>query len=287
MPSRLSDVVQLGKPRITTLVLISTALGFSLGGSGPFPWLRFGALMLGTALVAWGINAVNQYMERDTDARMLRTRTRPLPAGRLAPRPVLWAGLAATVLGVGALLAGTNTLAMLVGLTVAVLYLALYTPLKRYSQLNTLVGAVPGALPAPLGWAAASGELGQEALALFLIMFVWQLPHFLPIAWLYREDFRRAGLKMITVDDPTGGATRRQLVLYTATLVLVSLYPTVIGMAGPIYFFGALVLGLLFMAAALAMSMRLTDGRARMVLKVSVTYLPLLLLLLLFDATPI
>ncbi len=165
--------------------------------------------------------------------------------------------------------------------------MALYTPLKRYSQLNTLVGAVPGALPAPLGWAAASGELGQEALALFLIMFVWQLPHFLPIAWLYREDFRRAGLKMITVDDPTGGATRRQLVLYTATLVLVSLYPTVIGMAGPIYFFGALVLGLLFMAAALAMSMRLTDGRARMVLKVSVTYLPLLLLLLLFDATPI
>jgi protoheme IX farnesyltransferase len=286
VPSRLADILQLGKPRITTLVLVSTALGFALGGSGPFQWLRFAALMAGTALVAWGINAINQYMERDIDALMPRTRNRPLPAHRLPPQPVLVGGIVGTLTGLAILALWLNGLAFWIGVTVAVTYVLIYTPLKRVSALNTLVGAVPGALPAPLGWAAASGSLGQEALALFLIMFVWQLPHFLPIAWLYRDDYRRARLVMITVDDATGGSTRRQLVLYTATLLAISLYPAMIGMAGTTYFVGAIVLGLAFFAAAVAMALKVSDERARMVLKVSVLYLPLLLALLAFDATP-
>jgi heme o synthase len=287
LPGRLADVIQLGKPRIATLVLITTALGFLLGGYGPFPWGRFAALMAGTALVAWGINALNQYLERDTDALMPRTANRPLPAGRFAPRPVLLAGCAGTAAGLALLALGVNTVAFWIGLTVAVTYVAIYTPLKRVTALNTLVGAVPGALPAPLGWAAAQGRLGQEAVALFLIMFVWQLPHFLPIAWLYRHDFRKARLAMITVNDPTGGSTRRQQLLYTATLVLISLYPVEIGMAGTTYFTGALILGALFFAAAVHMALRVTDERARLVLKVSVLYLPLLLGLLVYDATPL
>ena len=284
--ARLADVVQLGKPRITTLVLISTALGFALGGNGPFPWSRFAALMAGTALVAWGINAINQYLERDIDGLMTRTRNRPLPAGRLRPRPVLLGGIAGTLAGLAILGLLINALSLAIGVTVVGSYLGLYTPLKRVSSLNTLVGAVPGALPAPLGWAAASGSLGLEALSLFLIMFVWQLPHFLPIAWLYRNDYRNARLAMITVDDPSGASTRRQQLLYTATLVLISLHPTAIGMAGVTYFVGALVLGLLFFAAALRMTIHLDDERARTVLRVSVLYLPLLLGLLVYDATP-
>jgi heme o synthase len=285
--ARLADVLQLGKPRITTLVLVSTALGFALGGNGPFPWGRFAALMAGTALVAWGINALNQYLERDIDALMPRTRNRPLPAGRLRPQPVLVGGIAGTLAGLAVLALGTNWLACAIAGAVAVLYVGVYTPLKRYSALNTLVGAVPGALPAPLGWAAASGTLGIEAFSLFLIMFVWQLPHFLPIAWLYRNDYRAARLAMITVNDPTGASTRRQQLLYTATLVLISLHPTVIGMAGTTYFVGALLLGLAFFAAAVAMVMKLTDERAHRVLRVSVLYLPLLLGLLVYDATPL
>ncbi len=287
LASRLADIVQLGKPRISTLVLISTALGFALGGNGPFPWGRFAALMAGTALVAWGINAINQYLERDIDGLMTRTRNRPLPAGRMRPRPVLLGGIAGTLAGLAILGLLINLLSLAIGVTVAATYLGLYTPLKRISALNTLVGAVPGALPAPLGWAAASGSLGLEALSLFLIMFVWQLPHFLPIAWLYRNDYRNAKLAMITVDDPSGASTRRQQILYTATLVLISLNPTVIGMAGMTYFVGALVLGLLFFAAAVRMTLHLTDERARTVLRVSVLYLPLLLGLLVYDATPL
>jgi protoheme IX farnesyltransferase len=285
-PGLLADGIQLGKPRISTLVLVSTALGYLLGSTPPFRWGEFLALLGGTLLVSWGIHALNQVLERDTDRLMPRTRDRPLAAGRLPPGPVRIAGLAATVAGLAVLLLGTNPPAAAIALVVAVIYVGIYTPLKRITRLNTLVGAVPGALPAPLGWVAARGTLELEAWSLFLIMFIWQLPHFLPIAWLYRNDFRQAGLAMISVDDPRGGSTRRQLLLYTATLVLVSLNPTVIGMAGTVYFAGALALGVGFFVAALAMALHLTDDRARMVLRVSVLYLPLLLCLLVYDATP-
>lgn len=284
-PGPLADVVQLGKPRITTLVLITTALGYGLGSVGPLDWWRLAWTLLGTLLVSGGINALNQWMERDIDGLMPRTCNRPLPTGRLRPDPVFYGGFAVTLAGLAVLILGTNPVAAGIGVVVALLYLLVYTPLKRVTELNTIIGAIPGALPAPLGWAAARGDLGYEALALFLIMFVWQHPHFLPIAWLYREDYRRAGLAMISARDPAGAAIRRQQVLWTATLILISLYPTLIGMAGWVYFVGALGLGLVFFAVGLAMVADLSDVRARWVLKASVLYLPLLLLLLVLDAT--
>ena len=283
-PSRLLAIWQLGKPRLSALVLVSAALGYLLGARGGFAWMSFAAMLLGTLLVAWGIHALNQYIERDIDAIMVRTRERPLPAGALPPEPVWWWGWAASGCGVLVLALGANPLAAGIGLAVVVIYIAIYTPLKRVTQLNTLVGAVPGSLPPVLGWAAATGNLDQEALSLFLIMYIWQLPHFLSIAWLYREDFRKAGLVMITVDSTNGGSTRRQLPLYAATLLLVSLHPSLIGMAGPLYFFGALAMGVVFLAFAVAMAFRMTDLSARRVLRVSVLYLPLLLLLLVYDA---
>lgn len=283
----LADIVQLGKPRITGLVLISCALGYMLGRQGSTEWMLFGAMLLATLCVSWGIHALNQYMERDIDALMPRTCGRPLPAGRMQPERVFYAGLAVTTVGLGLMIVSTTLWSALVAAAVVVLYLGAYTPLKRVSQLNTLVGAVPGALPAVLGWVTARDAVGPGAMALFLIMFVWQLPHFLPIAWLYRFDYRRAGLKMITVSDPSGASLRRQQVLYTGTLILVSLYPTLIGMAGMTYFVGALVLGAMFLAASSALAISLTDARARMVLKVSVIYLPLLLALLAYDVNPI
>lgn len=286
-PGLLADLLELGKPRLSSLVVVSTALGFVLGSARTPDWRVFGFMLGGTLLVSWGIHATNQVLERDTDALMERTRHRPLPAGRLRPGPVLAWGVAVTMAGLALLFAGTNPLAAGIALAVVVVYLVIYTPLKRITQLNTLVGAVPGALPPVLGWAAATGNLGLEALFLFLIMFIWQMPHFLPIAWLYRSDFRRAGLAMISVNDAGGGATKRQLPLYTATLVVVSVSPTLIGMTGLWYFIGALALGVVFMAAALVMAFDLSDRRARMVLRVSVIYLPLLLLLLVYDSKPI
>lgn len=284
-PGVMVDAIALGKPRITMLVAISTALGFAMGGPARLHWEALVFLLVGTLLVGWGNNALNQVLERDTDAMMERTRDRPLPAGRIRPGTAAVAGILATLSGLTVLYLGTTPLAAGVALAVAVLYVLVYTPLKRRTTLNTLVGAVPGALPPVLGWAAHRGELGMEPLAMFLIMFVWQLPHFLPIAWLYRNDYRRAGLVMITVDDPGGGSTRRQMVLYTATLVLISLYPSLIGMAGTVYFVGALVLGLGFSAAAGAMVLKLNDARAQLVLRISVIYLPLLLGLLVYDST--
>lgn len=284
-PALLADVLQLGKPRITALVVITMALGFALASPFGIDAGRLLAAIVGTALVSWGINALNQYLERDLDARMPRTATRPLPAGRLRPDPVFYAGFGVTVAGLAVLVLGAHPLAGVIGAVVAVIYVLVYTPLKRVTQLNTVVGAIPGALPPVLGWAAAQGSLAPEALALFLIMFVWQHPHFLPIAWLYRHDYARAGMAMITVSDPSGESLRRQLLLYTATLVLVSLYPTYIGMAGAVYFAGALGLGVVFLVAAGALVLRLSEPRARWVLKVSVLYLPLLLALLVYDAT--
>ena len=287
LAGRLVALVELGKPRLSALVLISAALGFVLGAGGEVPWGRFTALLAGTALVAWGIHALNQYLERDIDRVMTRTRHRPLPSGRLRPGPVRWWGLGSVGAGLTVLFLGTHPLAAGIALAVATIYVFIYTPLKRITQLNTLVGAVPGALPAVLGWAAATGGLGPEALALFLIMYVWQFPHFLPIAWLYREDFRAAGVAMITIDDSGGWSTRRQVLLYAATLVPVSITPTVIGMAGMLYFWGALALGTVFLGAALAMAIQLNDRRARMMLRISIIYLPLLLTLLVVDARPL
>jgi len=279
----LSDCLQLGKPRITTMVIVSTMLGFVLASPGPLNMRVFWFMVLGTALVSWGIHALNQYMERDLDGVMPRTMNRPLPTGRMRPEPVLYWGIVVALAGLAVLFLLCNLVSGLVGTAVVVLYVLVYTPMKRVSPLNTLVGAVPGALPPVLGWAAATGGLDIRALNLFLIMFIWQLPHFLPIAWLYRNDYRRANLPMLTARDPEGHRLKRMQVIYTIALVVVSLGPTWLGMTGTIYLVGALALGVGFLAASLWLATHLSDINARMVLKVSVIYLPLLLGLLVYD----
>ena len=248
--------------------------------------MRLGLLaqtLLGTALVAGGTNALNQLRERDVDGVMNRTRGRPLPSGRLSPRA---AGVFAGVIS----LAGVAYLAWVVNLLTAglaaltlVSYVGLYTPLKRRTTLNTLVGAVPGALPIVGGWTAAGGTLGPAVLALFWILFLWQLPHFLALAWIYREDYRRGGLAMLSVVDPDGRHTGRMMLLYAMALLPVSLLPTLLGVTGALYFFGALALGLAYAGVAVAMTTAVTTARAWRVFLVSIVYLPALLTLMVVD----
>lgn len=282
------DLLVLGKVRIVTLVLVATGFGYWMAPAREAigvvdPWTRFVVLMLGTLLVGGGGNALNQYLERDRDRLMARTRSRPLPAGRMSARTVLYGGILASATGMAVLTLGCGWLAGLISGTVVVTYVLCYTPLKSRSELNTLVGAVPGALPPVLGWAAATGSLERGAWALFLIMFIWQLPHFFSIAWLYRDDYASAGMPMLTVIDPQGDRMRRQLIVYGAVMVPVSLYPTVIGLAGPVYFFGALVLSGAYLAAGLVLALRPGERQARVLLRVSILYLPLLLGLMLAD----
>ena len=281
-----ADIVMLSKPRITGMVLVVTLFGFLMARQHPLSWRQLALTLLGTVLVGAGGNALNQYLERDSDKLMRRTRGRPLPSGRMRARAVLAGGSGAACAGVALLALGAHPLAAGVALAVVFTYVLCYTPLKRKSALNTLVGAVPGALPPVLGWAAAAGTLDQGAFALFLILFVWQHPHFLSIAWLYRDDYASAGMPMLTVLDPDGRMTRRQMLVYSATLVPVSLYPAIIGMAGPVYFYSALALGGVFCAATLAMILQPSRLTARLLLKVSIAYLPLVFLLLVYDASP-
>ena len=266
-------------------MLLTAAAGFYLGGAaGQAVDLRLlASTLLGTALVAAGTNAFNQLRERDADGRMERTRRRPLPSGRISPRAAgLFAGLISTA-GVVYLGVAVNLVtAGLAALTLAS-YVLLYTPLKRTTPLNTLIGAVPGALPIVGGWTAAGGELGPAVVALFWILFLWQLPHFLALSWIYREDYRRGGFAMLSVRDPDGRQTGWVSFLYALTLVPVSLLPTLFGVTGRIYFFGALVLGLAYVGATLIMSRAATVPRAWRVFLVSVLYLPALLTLMVVD----
>jgi len=264
-------------------VLLTAAAGFYLGaGSVVNLWLLLHTL-LGTALVAAGTNAFNQLRERDVDARMQRTRGRPLPSGRLSPRAAgAFAGVI-SVLGVVYLALAVNLLtAGLAALTLGS-YVLLYTPLKRKTSLNTLIGAVPGALPIVGGWTAAGGALGPAVLALFWILFLWQLPHFLALAWIYREDYRRGGLAMLSVDDPDGRATGWMALLYAVALVPVSLMPTVLGVTGTRYFVGAVVLGVVYVSVAAALTRAATTARAWRVFLASIVYLPALLTLMVLD----
>jgi protoheme IX farnesyltransferase len=283
--SRAADYVELTKPRVAVLVLFTVAAGTWLAARGEPDLLPLLHTLVGTALVAAGASALNQLLERHSDALMRRTENRPLPSGRLQPVEVLLFGL-----GLGS--AGLAYLALLVRQPLTVLvaavtfgtYVFVYTPLKRKTSLNTLVGAVPGALPPVIGWSAVHGSLGPEAAALFLILFVWQVPHFLAIAWLYREDYARAGLKMLPVVDRRGGMTGRQMVSYCLVLIPVSLTPVLLHRAGLVYLAGAVLLGLFFLGGALAFWRGNTPARARRVLRASLIYLPALLALLLLDA---
>jgi len=246
------------------------------------PWLLLHTL-IGTALVAGGTNAFNQLRERDVDARMRRTRGRPLPSGRLSPRAAgLFAG-AISVTGVAYLAWRVNVLtAVLAALTLAS-YVLLYTPLKRRSSLNTLVGAVPGALPILGGWTAAGGRIDVAALSLFWILFLWQLPHFLALAWIYREDYKAAGLAMLSVEDSDGRRTGWMVLLYALALLPVSLLPSLVGVTGPWYFAGAALLGVGFVATGAAMLGRATPRGAWRVFLASIVYLPALLTLMVLD----
>jgi len=277
--SRVQDFVELTKPRITFLVLITTAVGYALGLPDAFEASSFFFLMTGTALLSGGASALNQYMEREADGRMHRTRNRPIPAGRVAPAEALAFGLTICALG-HAFLVAAGWLAALLGLASAASYVLLYTPLKRVTSLCTVVGAVPGALPPMMGWAAARGRLDAGAWALFAILFLWQLPHFLALAWMYRDDYERGGFPMLPVTDREGGSTGRQTVLYAAALLPATLLAGMLVSAGEAFLWSALALGLLFLAFSVRFAWMRTVASARGLFLLSVLYLPAVLTLL-------
>jgi protoheme IX farnesyltransferase len=282
---RLADYLELAKPRVAVLVLFTVGAGVLLASIGrDFSFLVLLHTVLGTALVAAGASALNQWLESDSDALMRRTENRPLPSGRLQAVEVFVFGLA---LGLGGVLylalALSHILAALIAAVTFVLYVAVYTPLKRRTPLNTLIGAVPGALPPLIGWCAVRGDLTREAGVLFLILFLWQVPHFLAIAWMYRAEYARAGLCMLPVVDRDGRRTGQNMILYCLALLAVSLQPVLLGEASLLYLVGAVLLGLTFLATALGFRRWRTHCQARRVLRASLLYLPGLLALLLLD----
>jgi heme o synthase len=284
--ARFGLYLSLTKPRLVLLVLVTVAVGFLLGARASAHPALLTATVLGTALVAGGAGALNQLLERGRDAQMRRTSSRALPSGRLAPAQVAVFGASLAALGTAILLAWSNALAAAIALATLLLYILVYTPLKAKTTLNTAIGAIPGALPPVIGWAAATGRLGVEAWSLFLIVFLWQFPHFLAIAWIHRDDYQRAGFRMLTCSDPRGTLTACHAVSYALALVPVGLLPAAVGLAGPIYFGGALVLGLLYLAAAVRFRLEVGDGSARRLLRASFLYLPAILFLLLLNPMP-
>jgi protoheme IX farnesyltransferase len=273
---RLSAYVELTKPRITFLIVLTAAAGFCLGTVGAINYLLLLHGMIGIALLSSGIATLNQYMERDLDALMRRTAARPLPSGRLFPVEAFALGVGLTVGAEIYLALLVNPLTALLGLTVIAGYLFLYTPLKTRTTLSTVIGAFPGAMPPLMGWTAARGSVGVEAWVLFAILFLWQFPHFLAIAWMYKEDYGRAGIRMLPVVEPEGRVTAQQIVVYTVLLVPVSLLPTMLGISGTIYFYGAIVLGVLFLYSSIRAAISKSRQQARRLLLASVLYLPLL-----------
>jgi len=274
---------ELFKARLTFLVLLTTLVGFYIGSRGPVDYWLMWHTILGTALVAGGASALNQLWERRFDARMIRTQDRPLPSGRLQPQTVLLIGCSASVLGLMYLALAVNLMTAFLGAASLLIYLFLYTPLKRVTWLNTAVGAVPGGLPPLMGWTAARGRLDSEGWLLFAILDLWQLPHFLAIAWMYRDDYAKAGFKMLPVLDPEGHRTGRHAFTQTLCLLPVSLGPFWFNLAGPVYLCGELLLGLVFVGSALQFSRHLTVPRARQLFYVSILYLPLLLAVMVLD----
>lgn len=280
--SRAGDFLELAKPRITMLVLLTAAVGYAVGGQGSFDGLAFLVFMAGTALLCGGASALNNYAERETDALMHRTRLRPIPSGRLRPEDARTFGIAMSALGL-LLLALVNPLTLALGAVTLTSYVFAYTPLKRVTSLCTVVGAVPGALPPLMGWAAARGSLGAAGWGLFAILFLWQLPHFLAIGWLYREDYARGGFPMLAVTDRDGSSTGRQAVLYATALLPVTLAAGMLASAGRGYLWGALLLGVAFLGFTLVFAWKRTMPAARRLFLASVLYLPALLGLMVFD----
>jgi len=284
---RVSDFFELTKPRIVLMVLVTALVGYYAGSERVPDYLRLLQVLIGTALAAGGTLTLNQFIERDIDAMMERTRHRPLPDARVQPQDALWFGVALTLLGLGYLAVVVNPLSAVVAGAITLSYLLVYTPMKRYSSLCLPLGAVPGALPPVIGWVAARGELSVDAWVLFAILFLWQIPHTLAIAYLYREDFAKAGIQFLPVIEPDGESTNRQILIHCGALLVVSLLPTLIGLAGASYFIAAFILGAAFLASGIKLVMAPTRAGARRLLFASLIYLPVLLLVMALDRVPL
>ena len=282
-PSPWSDFFALTKPRVNLLVLVTAVVGFHLGNTAGTSHALLVHTVLGTFLVASGAAVFNQVLERETDSRMRRTRSRPLPDGRLGLGEASLFATALSVIGLLELGFGANWLAAGVAAVTLVSYVLVYTPLKRVTSLATIVGAVPGALPPVIGWAAARGSLTVEAGVLFAIVFFWQLPHVLAIAWMFREDYERGAVRVLPVEEPDGRSTSLQIVNYAAALVPVSLLPTVVGLAGRVYFVGALALGIGVLLLAIRFARGRSGAHAKQLFYGSLAYLPVLWVLMLAD----
>jgi protoheme IX farnesyltransferase len=280
---KLSAYAELTKPRITSLVVLTAAAGFCMGSAGGIDYLRLLNMAIGIGLLSSGIAALNQYLERDLDRLMRRTQARPLPLGKLLPREAALFGIALSSLAIAFLAILINPLSALLGVATLASYLFVYTPLKTKTTLSTVLGAFPGAMPPFIGWVAARGHVTVDAWILFAILFLWQFPHFLAIAWMYRDDYARAGIKMLPVVEPEGRVTGQQIISYTLLLVPVSLLPAVTGLAGAVYLIGASVLGLGFLFFSARAALVRTTWQARQLLLASVLYLPALFALMVLN----
>ena len=282
-PSRAADFYELAKPRLNFLVLVTTLVGFYMAVRHGGDWARLVPTLIGTALTAAGASALNQLIEREPDKLMPRTRNRPIPAGRVSPREAAVYGAALSVVGIGTLAVFVNGLTALLGGVTLLSYVAVYTPLKRVTTLNTVVGAVPGALPPVMGWAAASGAVSPGAAVLFCVLFFWQMPHFLAIATMYRRDYAAGGFKMLPVVDESLAVTGRQIVLYAAALIPITLMPTLLHMTGPVYLLAAFVLGLGYLTFGIKAAATRQRSDARNLFFASIIYLPVLLVVMVSD----
>jgi protoheme IX farnesyltransferase len=282
-PSRLSGLITLSKPRILVMVVLMTAAGYFLAAKTIDPLATFLMTLVGTAFSSAGAAALNNYLERDCDMQMTRTKLRPIPAGVVSPGEALVFGLITILVGVGLLAWQVNLLTGFLSLLTCFLYVLVYTPLKKVTWWNTVIGAIPGALPPMGGWAAATNELGIGAWIVFAILFVWQHPHFYAIAWMYREDYARGGFKMLPVVYPDGKRTFRQIIGFSLLLIPVSLLPFYYEMAGPVYAIGMLVLGIAMLAVGMKLWRTHADSDARTLLQASIIYLPLFFALILCD----
>jgi protoheme IX farnesyltransferase len=280
---RLTDFLALTKPRLNLLVVVTAGVGYYLGAADGLNLSKLAEAVVGIALVAGGAAGLNQVYERETDSLMWRTRMRPLAANRITPTEAVIFSLTLLILGLGLVATTSNLLAALLALLTVISYNLIYTPMKRCSQLATLIGAVPGALPPMIGCVAARGALTVEAWTLFGIVFVWQIPHFMAIAWLYRDDFGRAGFPLLAVVEPDGRSTARQAVLFSIMLIPVSLAPYFLGLSGPVYAIGAILGGLGLLLLAVSFAAARTNERAKRLFLGSITYLPLLWGMLIAD----
>lgn len=282
-PTLWKDLWELTKPEISFLVAISAVAGFILGSKVGFDWVKLLHTVIGVCFTSAGGAILNHFIERDYDALMHRTARRPLPAGRLSPTPILLLGLCLAALGVGYTYFTVNTLTTFLAVATVVLYVAVYTPLKRITHYNTLIGTIPGALPALGGWTAATGSFDLGGWLMFGILLAWQMPHFLAVAWMYRKDYERGGFKMLSVVEPSGRSTTMQTVFFTALTVGLSLALLQTGLVGAFYISGAILLGSYFLMTALRFYVEMTHRNARKVLLASVLYIPALLLCLALD----